>query len=139
VYDPTLYFNERWGPCSYNIPVPQGRYQVVLHFAEIYFGFRTGGGVGSRKFNVNLEGTRRLTEYDIFAKAGGARRLVKETLEVNVTDGMLNLAFLKGSASNPAISAIEVLPLPTPVGPQPYRAINLNGDPIVLDGNAWQG
>ncbi|HEX8530082.1 MAG TPA: T9SS type A sorting domain-containing protein, partial [Cytophagales bacterium] len=40
---------------------------------------------------------------------------------------------------NPAISAIEVLPLPTPVGPQPYRAINLNGDPIVLDGNAWQG
>ncbi len=139
VFDPKLYFTERWGPCSYNIPVPQGRYQVVLHFAEIYFGFRTGGGIGSRKFNVNLEGTRRLTEYDIFAKAGGARRLVKETLEVNVTDGTLNIAFLKGSASNPAISAIEVVPLPTPVGPQPYRAINLNGAPVVLDGNAWQG
>ena len=139
VFDPTLYYTERWGPSSYNIPVPQGRYQVVLHFAEIFFGFRTPGGVGSRKFNVNLEGTRRLTEYDIFAKAGGARRLVKETLEVNVTDGTLNLAFLRGSASNPTISAIEVVPLPTPVGPQLYRAINLNGNPIVLDGNAWAG
>lgn len=139
VYDPKLYFTERWGPSSYNIPVPQGRYQVVLHFAEIYFGFRTPGGVGSRKFNVNLEGARRLTEYDIFAKAGGARRVVKETLEVDVTDGTLNLSFLRGSASNPTISAIEVVPLPAAVGPQPYRAINLNGDPIVLDGNAWAG
>jgi hypothetical protein len=45
---------------------------VILHFAELYWGNTKAGGVGSRKFNVDLEGVRKLTEYDIFAKTGGA-------------------------------------------------------------------
>jgi hypothetical protein len=68
------------------------------------------GGIGSRKFHVNLEGARKLTDYDIFARAGGALRVAQETFRVTVSDGTLNVAFLKGSADNPAIKAIEVLP-----------------------------
>jgi hypothetical protein len=37
-------------------------------------------------------------------------RPVKETIPVSVSDGQLNLLFSKGTADNPKVSAIEVLP-----------------------------
>jgi hypothetical protein len=58
---------------------------------------------------VDVEGTRRLTNYDIFAKAGGAMRAVRHSLRVDVTDGTLNLFFSKGLADNPAVAAIEIV------------------------------
>ncbi len=110
-----LYHNARFGAAfSYGIPAANGTYDVVLHFAETYFGARAGGGAGSRRFNVDVEGTRRLTNYDIFAKAGGAMRAVRETLRATVTDGVLNLLFSRGSADNPAVSAIELVPVAVP-------------------------
>jgi len=109
--DDYLYQTGRHGSSfSYNFPTGNGSYDVVLHFAETYWGNTAPGGIGSRKFHVNLEGARRLTDYDIFARAGGALRVAQETFRVNVTDGTLNVAFLKGMADNPAIKAIEVLP-----------------------------
>ncbi len=91
--------------------VPPGTYDVVLHFAEVYWGVARSGGVGSRKFNVDIEGQRKLTEYDIFAKAGGALRAVKETFRVSTTDDRLLLNFVKGSADQPKVSAIEIIPV----------------------------
>ncbi|HEX8530222.1 MAG TPA: T9SS type A sorting domain-containing protein, partial [Cytophagales bacterium] len=61
---------------------------------------------------VDAEGTRRLTNYDVFTAAGGALKAVTQTLRVTVTDGVLNLLFTKGAADNPMVSAIEVLPAP---------------------------
>jgi hypothetical protein len=56
---------------SYSLPVKAGDYNVVLHFNETYFGNNGNvGGVGSRKFNVDVEGVRKLTDYDIFAQGG---------------------------------------------------------------------
>ncbi len=109
-----LYRNLRTGAFSYSVPSGNGTFDVVLHFNETYYGYRTGGGIGSRKFNVDIEGVRKLTNYDIFAKAGGAMRAVRETIRVTVTDGTLNLAFVKGLADNPAVAAIEVLAAPAP-------------------------
>jgi|GEM_PF-2876803 len=110
-----LYYNARFGAAfSYGIPAANGTYDVTLHFAETYFGARVGGGAGSRRFNVDVEGTRRLTNYDIFAKAGGAMRAVRETLRATVTDGVLNLFFSRGSADNPAVAAIELVPAAVP-------------------------
>jgi ELWxxDGT repeat protein len=111
VYDPGLYHTYRWGTFSYNIPVPAGNYSVVLHFAEPYWGSKAPGGAGSRKFNVDAEGSRKLTEYDIFVNGGGAMQAVKATFTVKVTDGTLNLNFLKGTADNPVVSALEILPI----------------------------
>ncbi|TLU96067.1 CBM96 family carbohydrate-binding protein [Dyadobacter sediminis] len=106
-----LYQSARCSPSfSYNIPVANGTFDVYLHFAETYFGAPgKKGGKGSRQFHVNMEGSRKLTNYDIFAKAGGAMRATAETFTVDVTDGMLNIDFLTGSADLPRISAIEVL------------------------------
>ena len=105
-----LYLNTRWGQFSYNVPVPNGPYQVVLEFAEMYWGNGRTGGVGSRKFHVDVEGTRKLTDYDIFARAGGAAKSVAEPVTAEVTDGVLNIAFVKGPADNPAVSAIRIIP-----------------------------
>ncbi len=96
---------------SYGLPSGNGTFNVTLHFAETYFGSRTTGGVGSRKFNVYVENVKRLSDYDVFAKAGGAMRAIKETVQVTVTDGILNLFFAKGTADAPLISAIEVVPV----------------------------
>ncbi|MBD0256288.1 MAG: T9SS type A sorting domain-containing protein, partial [Cytophagales bacterium] len=111
--DDALYRNARVGVFSYGLPSGNGTFNVTLHFAETYFGSRTTGGVGSRKFNVYVEGVKRLSDYDVFAKAGGAMRAVKETVQVTVTDGVLNLYFAKGTADNPLVSAIEVVPAAT--------------------------
>jgi hypothetical protein len=108
--DDALYRNARVGVFSYGLPSGDGTFNVTLHFAETYFGSRTGGGVGSRKFNVFVENVKRLSDYDVFAEAGGAMRAVTKTIQVTVTDGVLNLYFAKGSADNPLVSAIEVVP-----------------------------
>jgi hypothetical protein len=99
------------GGFSYGIPSGNGIFDVVLHFNETYWGNIMPGGVGSRKFNVYVELEKRLSDYDIFAAAGGAMRPVKETIRVSVTDGVLNFYFAKGSADNPRISAIEIVPI----------------------------
>jgi hypothetical protein len=106
-----LYQSARCSPTfSYNIPVANGTVDVYLHFAETYFGAPgKKGGLGSRRFHVNIEGVRKLTNYDIFAKAGGAMLATAEIFTVNVTDGMLNIDFLTGIADLPRISAIEVI------------------------------
>jgi hypothetical protein len=109
--DDYIYHTGRYGTAfSYNFPVGNGSYDVVLHFAETYFGNIAAGGIGSRKFNVNIEGERKLTDYDIFAHAGGAMRIAAHTFKATVTDGVLNIAFSKGSADNPRVAGIEVLP-----------------------------
>ncbi|MBD0255970.1 MAG: T9SS type A sorting domain-containing protein, partial [Cytophagales bacterium] len=82
---------------------------VTLHFNETYWGNLVTGGTGSRKFNVDVEGARKLTEYDIFAKAG-AMRAVTETFRTTVSDGVLTILFSKGSADFARVSAIEVVP-----------------------------
>ncbi len=110
--DDALYRNARVGVFSYGLPSGNGTFDVTLHFAETYWGSRASGGIGSRRFNVDAEGVRRLTNYDIFAKTGGAMRAVKETIRVTVSDGVLNLYFAKGTADNPLVSAIEVVPAP---------------------------
>jgi hypothetical protein len=112
--DDALYRNARFGVFSYGLPSGNGTFDVTLHFAETYWGSRATGGVGSRRFNVYVENVKRLSDYDIVAKAGGAMRAVKETIRVTVTDGILNLYFAKGLADNPLLSALEVVAVTAP-------------------------
>ncbi|WP_221392199.1 ELWxxDGT repeat protein [Dyadobacter sp. NIV53] len=119
--DDQLFKEQRTGPAfSYNLPVSNGPMQVVLHFAEIYWGVPGRGGsngTGKRRFHVDIEGSRKLKNYDIFSAAGGAMRAQTESFMVNVTDGILNIDFLAGTADQPMIAAIEVLPVQVDLGP----------------------
>lgn len=110
--DDELYRSARCSPFfSYNIPMPNGKANVILHFAETWFGVPGKGpaGAGQRQFHVNIEGSRKLANFDIYAAAGGALRAIQKSIPVTITDGMLNIDFMTGAADLPRISAIEVV------------------------------
>ena len=106
---PALYQTERFstnGTLGYAVPVPAGRYSVVLHFAEIYW-----TQPGQRVFNINLEGTTVRAHYDIVGKVG-PNVATTETFAVDVTDGVFNLdlvvPYLDGGADQAKLSALEL-------------------------------
>jgi hypothetical protein len=111
--DDVLYRSERYGgapgsaPLAYAIPIANGTYTVRLLFAETWYGVGTTGGVGSRVFDVSLENTPVLTNFDIYAAAGGPLKAVVKTFSVTVADGLLNLS---ASGNYPKFNAIEVVP-----------------------------
>jgi hypothetical protein len=110
--DDDLYRSLRFGASfTYSLPVPNGTYDVILHFNETYWSYRTAGGVGSRRFHVDIEGSRRLNDYDIIAAAGAPMRAKTESFRVEVADGAVTVLFSKGLADNPAVAALEVVPV----------------------------
>ncbi len=70
-----VYQSERYGAdFSYRLPVPAGRrYTVRLHFAEIF-----GATPGERVQNIDINGTRVLSNFSVAAEAGQSKALVKE-------------------------------------------------------------
>ena len=112
--DDQMYRTERYGQnFRYDFPVPNGQYQVVLHFAEIYHGATNTpsqpGNIGDRIFNVDIEGSAFLTNFDIFAEVGTMTALIKQTA-VTVNDGLLSIEF-STVVDNAKISAIEIVEL----------------------------
>ncbi|WP_161597185.1 CBM96 family carbohydrate-binding protein [Dyadobacter flavalbus] len=125
--DDDLYRSGRCTPdFNYNIPVNNGLFNVVLQFAETWYGAPSGtaGGAGKRQFHIDMEGSRVLTNFDIYAAAGGAMKTVQKTFSVMVTDGMLNINFVKGLADLPRVSAIEVLPSGSVLSPVADAAVD---------------
>lgn len=101
------------GPVSYDVPISNGTYTVKLHFAEIYWGVQkrdadgVEGGVGSRVFDVDIEGESILNRLDVFEVAGAAASAITKMYDVEVTDGELNIVFTS-TVDKPKISAIEI-------------------------------
>lgn len=86
--DPTLYQTARSGAAfGYSIALPNGPYDVTLHFAEIVH-----TQVGARIFSVDLEGQAAITDLDLVATVG-ENIAYSETHPVSVADGVLDLAF----------------------------------------------
>jgi hypothetical protein len=75
-----VYQTARVGNFTYTISgfAAGSSHSVRLHFAETYF-----STAGSRKFNVAINGTRLLTDFDIFATAGAKNKAVIEQFTVN--------------------------------------------------------
>ncbi len=143
--NPVLYQTERGSPTNqgtfaYALPVANGTYTVVLHFAEIYW-----RNPGQRVFDVTLENVKVLDNYDVFVRAGNAAFTAKtETFTTTVSDGMLNLDFSAlasdGGVDRPKVSAIEVLssaaatnPLPV-ANAGPDKTITLPTNSVTLVG-----
>ncbi|MFB9993280.1 NPCBM/NEW2 domain-containing protein [Deinococcus oregonensis] len=95
---------------EYKVPVTNGDYQVRLHFAEL-----NKSAVGQRVFDVKVEDQTVLNGFDIFAEAGGLGRAVVKTFPARVSDGVLNLAFVR-QVENAKVSAIEILPVAVSAG-----------------------
>ena len=101
--DPTLYQTERYGSFSYQFAVPNGTHNVTLKFAEIYW-----TTTGQRIFNVSINGTQVLTNFDIVAAAGAPLTAIDKTFPVTVSNGTVTVQFILGSANYPKVSAIEI-------------------------------
>ena len=108
--DPELYRSERYGMNSFSYPVPNGKYQVKLHFAETYDAIT---GPGKRVFTFIVQG-HEFKDFDVWDQAGGAQRALVKTVDMDVTDGTLNIYFVP-EQQNPQINGIEILPAPPAV------------------------
>jgi len=110
--DPELFGAERFGHFSYVIPVDKrGRYTVILHFAEFYYGPQLpgGGGVGARVFHVFCNGQTLLRDFDIYKEAGSLRVVTKRFSGIAPSaQGKINLTF-EPVVNNATVSGVEVL------------------------------
>jgi hypothetical protein len=100
-----LYQSERWGQCSYVIPARKGRpWTVRLHFAEVKL------EPGQRKFNVDINGRRVLSDYDIAAEGGKDKAVVKDFTDIPPdAKGNIVIAFTRGASDEPKICGIQLL------------------------------
>jgi hypothetical protein len=101
-----VYQSERWGTFEYIIPnlTANHSYLIRLHESENFW-----TAAGQRQFNVVANGTQVLTNFDIYAAAGGQYKAV--VVQFNVTadsNGKITLQFLPGAADEPKVNGIEV-------------------------------
>jgi hypothetical protein len=94
--------------------MPGVNYVVRLHFAEVYW-----NDPGARRFNVFLNGNAALTDFDIFAAAGGKYIAVVREFTANANNaGNLVIDFTT-ITDNAQVNGIEILrnlpPEPAPV------------------------
>jgi hypothetical protein len=112
-----VYQSNRYGNFTYTIPglSAGGSYTVRLHFAETYW-----TAAGKRTFNVSINGSQVLTNFDIYATAGGANIAVVEQFNATASSsGSIAIQFTT-VVDNAQVNGIEVLggssstPTPTP-------------------------
>ncbi|XP_017978562.1 PREDICTED: probable LRR receptor-like serine/threonine-protein kinase At1g56130 [Theobroma cacao] len=123
---PELYQTSRLSPGSlryYGLGLQNGLYTVNLFFAETGFPDRstqTWKSLARRVFDVYVQGTRQLRDFDISKEAGGVQRAITKNFTANVTENHLEIHLFwagKGTCCEPeqgyygpSISAISVVP-----------------------------
>ncbi|WP_036196277.1 malectin domain-containing carbohydrate-binding protein [Nocardioides aequoreus] len=90
---------------GFAVPVTNGRYQVRLHFAEL-----NKTAANQRTFDVRLENATVLSNFDIWAQAGGIDRAIVRQFDTTVTDGSMTIDFIR-RIENAKVSAIEIIPV----------------------------
>jgi len=104
---PYVYQSERSGEMQYVFPYlkPGVKYLVRLHFSENFY-----IDAGKRIFNVSINGSDVLKNFDIVGITGRPlRAVVKEFTVAADGNGQIAIAFSKGPAGLPKISGIEIL------------------------------
>ncbi len=102
-----LFNNERYGAMSYTIPgfTSGGSYEVTLYFAETYL-----TSSGSRLFSVSINGTTALSDFDIYASAGGQNKAVAKSFTTTANgSGQIVIQFTAGT-ENPKVNGIGIVP-----------------------------
>jgi hypothetical protein len=88
-YNNPVYNTGRYGGANfaYQFPVPDGNYSVTLKFSENYF-----TAPNKRIFNVDINGTRVISNLDIFKQVGYGKPY-DLTFSETVSNGIINIAF----------------------------------------------
>ncbi|XP_048438724.1 probable LRR receptor-like serine/threonine-protein kinase At1g56140 isoform X2 [Pyrus x bretschneideri] len=112
---PALYQTSRMSTGSlryYGLGLVNGPYTVTLHFAETVYesqNLYAWQSLGRRVFDIYIQGTRRMKDFDISKEAGGVNRAVVRKFNVNVSENYLEIHLFwagKGTCC-PLIAAIH--------------------------------
>ncbi len=99
-----IFASERYGAMTYTIPDRTGPQTVTLYFAENYV-----TGAKQRLFSVSINGASVLSDFDIYASAGGPSRAVARTFTTTAnSSGQVVIQFVAGSVQNPTVNGISV-------------------------------
>jgi len=104
----SVFQSESWGPQTWDFPLVDGNYEVRLYFAEVF-----ADADNARLFDVSIEGSLALEDYDQWEEAGGADfTAVVETFLISVEDGDgLTIGITNGAADNAAIKGVSIRPI----------------------------
>ncbi|GAB3917709.1 malectin domain-containing carbohydrate-binding protein [Mucilaginibacter boryungensis] len=108
--DGALFQTFRYGmdKLKFNIPVPDGDYQVELYFTEPWYGIGDGMDcTGWRMFDVAVNGQTKIKNLDIW-KETGYNHALKKTVTAHVSEGQLNISFPNVASGEAMISAIAI-------------------------------
>lgn len=104
-----IYQSGRYQLYGYRADVPNGHYEIVLHFAEIDY-----DRAGARIMAIKIEGKPVLNRLDIYARVGknAALQLTFNTKELNIpiVDGRIDIA-IESQRDDTQLSALEVIQL----------------------------
>ncbi len=92
---------------TYTLPnlTPGASYTLRLDFADLIY-----NAAGQQQFDVNANGTTVLSNFDIFAEAGGKdRAIAKDFTATANTNGQIEIAFTGATDSTAQVNAIELL------------------------------
>lgn len=137
--DPLLFRNMRAGEFSYKIPLKPGVYQLQLYFADRNYtpGPAMEGGENVRTFNVVLNGSPILCNFDIISDAGPDTADIRVFKDVSpASDGFLHLDFAKRT-DMPLINAIAIVPVPRRTMP-PIRIVTQDNVLTDRSGVEWR-
>ena len=101
-----VYQYGRAGKTTYTIPglVAGSTHTVLLHFSENYYSAK-----GKREFDVAINSTTVLTNFDIYATAGTEYTAVVEIFTTTAnSSGDIVIALTDGSENQPLIMGIEI-------------------------------
>ena len=103
--DDEVFHIERHGEFRYEIPVPTGQYEVLLHLTELHWSLP-----GQRLFDVTIENEIAYKNIDLVKMAGGIRRAFALQSTLAVTDGLLSIAFSNAipRVDMPKVSGVEI-------------------------------
>ncbi|ADV82529.1 malectin domain-containing carbohydrate-binding protein [Terriglobus saanensis] len=101
-----VYQSQRQGQFNYTIPgfTPNSAHIVRLHFAELYF-----STAGSRIFNVAINGTQVLHNFDVVATAGAFRTANIQQFNATANGlGQIVITLTDGTRDQPLINGVEI-------------------------------
>jgi hypothetical protein len=120
--DGALYQTQRYNSTTNavcTIPVPAGTYTVTAKIDEPFF-----SGAGDRVYNLTINGTTELSNFDAFVAAGGEYKAIDKTFTVTTTGAAMTIAIVNvtQNAQYEAFSIAQSGPPPITVSIAPASA-----------------